>query len=110
VHVTLHARDVALQKVEQSLQLRKVISDRRGQAEALVLLGELHADQGDGANARSAYQEALELRSALFDQFGRGECLCALGTLEAEEGRFPSAIAMHQVSPHWSKCPPHWSK
>ena len=77
----------ALEHLEQCLELRKSVNDKRGQADALIKIVYVHSALRNIARARDAYEESYSLRLDSGDEAGQVECLNARGLLAMHEGK-----------------------
>jgi len=94
-HIKLKKLDIALNEVQQSLQLRGVVGDWRGQAECHYQLGTIHRLLNDPAAAREALEQCIEIRTEGNDMYGLADSTSALGQLMATLGRPDEGLHKH---------------
>ncbi|MGE5171506.1 MAG: ATP-binding protein [Rudaea sp.] len=83
---------------EQSLAIRRELSDRRGVGAVLNNLGLLAYEQGDYAAARTLHEQSLAIDRELGDTWGVAVSLVHLGSLASAQGDYPSARALYEES------------
>ena len=83
---------------EGSLEIRRLLGDRRGIAGTVNNLGLVAKEQGYFALARSHYEESLAVHRELEDQIGINACLNNLGGLACDHGDFVMAKTLHAES------------
>lgn len=76
---------------EESLEISRMIGDRRGAASALIKLGNAVTEAGDYQAASGYLEEALEIWRALDDRHGTARVLISLGWAALRSGDYPLA-------------------
>jgi DNA-binding CsgD family transcriptional regulator/tetratricopeptide (TPR) repeat protein len=90
--------DTAQPLLEDSLAIRRALSDRQGIVESLTNLGLLLRCRGSSAEARSLFEEALAVSRALGDRAWEGRVLNKLARLVFYEGDYAAARDLHEES------------
>ena len=75
----------AREMLEQALAIKRALHDRHGAAEVLVDLADLDAAAGDGAGARSSYEEGLRIAEEAGSWREVASCLEGLAALVARD-------------------------
>ncbi|HLH30613.1 MAG TPA: tetratricopeptide repeat protein, partial [Terriglobia bacterium] len=81
----------ALTHYEQSLAIRRRLSDQRGAAATLNNLGLVQKHQGDSKKARPFFEEALNLFRKLGHNAAVAACLTNLAAVDQETGQYAAA-------------------
>ncbi|MBS1807721.1 MAG: CHAT domain-containing protein [Acidobacteria bacterium] len=84
LHRLTGAYEPAIEKLNQSLTIRRQLGDRRGQALTLTNLGAVFASQQQYQQALYAYREAQELWQDIGDKYSQGYTLNYLGLANYE--------------------------
>jgi tetratricopeptide (TPR) repeat protein/transcriptional regulator with XRE-family HTH domain len=77
--------------LEQALSIYLDLGDRRGQANALHILGTVRRLTSDYRTAARTLEQALSVYRDLGDQLGQGNALSALGIVRWQAGDYPAA-------------------
>jgi tetratricopeptide (TPR) repeat protein len=83
--------DEAIKIFEESLQLRRTLKDRKGEAVVLVHLGQIEQQRGRLTEADRYYQESMQIALSLPDQQIEGILLGYQGELAWQRGRAEAA-------------------
>lgn len=78
--------DLAMERLDQALELYRAIGDRQGQAHALRSIGEVQRVQAQDAAALASYQAALGLYMAVGDRGGLINTHGAIGRVWQQSG------------------------
>ncbi len=78
-YAALNRPDDALRNYQESLEIKKQIGDKRGEAASLEQIADLQNQGGKPAEALSTYNQALALRRELGDQAGIARSLIDIG-------------------------------
>ena len=84
--------------LQESLELKRELGDRRGIASSLSTLGSVARYQGDYQAARALLEESLAIRREQNDQWGIAASLTNLGVVATDQGDYRAARALHQES------------
>ncbi|HEY0581920.1 MAG TPA: LuxR C-terminal-related transcriptional regulator, partial [Chloroflexota bacterium] len=103
--------DASAEALEQeSLVIRRELSDRQGVAVSLDTLGVLAQRRGDMARATALLEESLAIKRLVGDEWGIAEALHHLGDMAAEQGQNPTARARFEESMlQWQLLGDSWS-
>ena len=82
--------------LEEALGLHREVGNRRGEANALIGIGNAATNQDDYRAARSAYERSLTLWEELGASSGVVRCLHGLGWVAQEQGDAGSARAYYE--------------
>ena len=82
--------------LQPALEVARALGDRHGEAQTLVNLGLVYADQGRWEEAIACYEKALETFRALGDRHGEAKTLMGLGNVYQLQGRWEEAIACYE--------------
>ncbi|MCF4970138.1 hypothetical protein CV014_25025 [Nostoc sp. CMAA1605] len=97
---TVAARQQALQKFEQALDLYRRDGDRSSQAAVLTYIGKIHSDFGEKQTAQDYYQKALSIYQQIGNKSGEGTALNNIGKIYSELGERQKALDYyHQALP-----------
>ena len=97
--VTIHWQyQQAIQFKQQSLQIRREIGDRNGEAASLNNLGLAYDSLGQYQQAIQFLQQQLEITKEIGDRNGEANALCNLGNAYGSLGQYQQAIQLHQQS------------
>ncbi|PZO55520.1 MAG: hypothetical protein DCF15_10345, partial [Phormidesmis priestleyi] len=88
----------AIDFYQQSLEIKREISDRNGIAASLISLGNAYSSQGDYATAIDFYQQSLEIKREIGDHKGIATSLGNLGSAYSSQGDYAKAIDFQQQS------------
>jgi DNA-binding SARP family transcriptional activator len=88
--------DDAIGYLQQALELRRQLGDRRGQAQAANNIAFDYQLRGMHAQAIPALQDALKLQRQVGHRYGEGVALCNLSEAYLELGRYQEAISSSQ--------------
>jgi non-specific serine/threonine protein kinase len=83
---------------QESLAIRRQLSDRRGMAASLNILGAVAIDEGDFASARALHEESLAIVRQLGNRLGIANSLSNLGVVAYEQSDFVRARALYEES------------
>jgi non-specific serine/threonine protein kinase len=90
--------------LKESLEISRVLGDRRGYANALHSLALVDADRCDYVTARAALEEALRIYRELGDRWDIANALSSLGNVARRQGDYPAAqslceeaLALHRM-------------
>jgi len=84
--------------LEEGLELKRELEDRRGIASSLSTLGSVARYQGDYRAARALLEESLAIRREQCDRWGIAASLTNLGVVATDQGDYRAARALHQES------------
>ena len=90
-----HDLKAALPLLEEGLSIRKELSDERGIAQSLGILGNVHGYLGDYSQAAVLWQESLGIRRKIGDKRGAAAVLANLSSLTLAKGDFEKAMTGH---------------
>jgi non-specific serine/threonine protein kinase len=83
---------------EESLAIKRELSDPRGIALSLNNLANIFLEQGDPIGARDLYEQSLAIRRQLGDRRGIGSSLVNLGNVACLNDDYPTARALYEES------------
>ncbi|HEU0027590.1 MAG TPA: tetratricopeptide repeat protein, partial [Ktedonobacterales bacterium] len=83
---------------QQSLAIRREVSDRRGEGVDLSNLGQIAQQRGRLEEAEAYYQQSLAIRREVSDRRGEGVVLYYLALLADRRGDLESAERYHRES------------
>ena len=86
----------ALEQQQQSLNLRKLLADKRGVSYSLDSLGSTYQKLGEVGKAQACLEQSLTLKEELSDQKGEAETLLLLGTLFLGQAQLGRALPLLQ--------------
>ncbi len=90
--------DPAAAALRQALELSRDLGYRRGEADALYRLGDVHRYTGDYPAAAACHRQALELYRDLGHRPEEGHALLGLGAAQRLAGDYPAAaVALRQA-------------
>jgi tetratricopeptide (TPR) repeat protein/transcriptional regulator with XRE-family HTH domain len=81
----------AITRTATAVRLARHLGDRRGQADALTILGEVQQLTGDDPDAARDLEEALDIYRDIGDQLGQANALRYLGQSRRPAGDYPGA-------------------
>ncbi|MBI3158393.1 MAG: GGDEF domain-containing protein [Chloroflexi bacterium] len=84
--------DDVLDQAWQAHSLFQSLGDRRGEANALNLIGNIYSRQSRSADALENFQRSLDLRRAIGDQAGESGSLNNIALVQRDNGQFPEAL------------------
>ncbi|WP_427159847.1 CHAT domain-containing tetratricopeptide repeat protein [Aliinostoc sp. HNIBRCY26] len=97
---TVAARQQALKKFEQALDLYHSAGDRSSLAAVLTYIGKIHSDFGEKQTAQDYYQKALSIYQQIGNKSGEGTALNNIGKIYSELGERQKALDYyHQALP-----------
>lgn len=85
--------DEARANLTRSLELKRALHDRLGEATVLNNLGVVHYHAGDDEAALARYAESLAIKVAIADHYGRAIALTNLALIETHLARHAEAAA-----------------
>jgi tetratricopeptide (TPR) repeat protein len=86
--------DAAVENLERSLELKRELGDRLGEATLLNNLGVVFYRAGDDTRARELYSASLGIKEEIGDGYGRAIALTNLALVETHVGQLEGA-AVH---------------
>ncbi|MBW3587955.1 MAG: tetratricopeptide repeat protein [Actinobacteria bacterium] len=93
-----HDHRAALPLLNESLSIRRELDDKRGIAQTLGTLGNVHSSLGDNESAAALWQESLEIRRRINDKRGAAAVLANLAVLTAGKGNYEDALKSYEES------------
>jgi predicted ATPase/DNA-binding SARP family transcriptional activator len=87
-----HQYELATERLEESLRLRRELGDTGGIAHTLCYLGRAEIEQGNPAQAETRYLESFALRDELGEDAGLAAALEGLGVVAAARGEVVTAV------------------
>jgi tetratricopeptide (TPR) repeat protein/transcriptional regulator with XRE-family HTH domain len=81
----------AIIRYETAIHSARHLGDRRGQADALLSLGDVRRGTGDNPAATQAYEQALDIYGVLGDRREQANTLTFLGIVRQATGDYPAA-------------------
>ena len=92
----------AMDTLERALPLHRQMSEHLLEAQAMVVMGHLHADLGDFDKANHAYNLSLTIRRDIGDEIGEGWLACHLVRLYIQQRRLkdckPLLVQIHAIA------------
>ena len=82
----------ALEKLNEALPLRRIVGDRRGEAQTLNNIGLVYQSLGETQKALENYNEALPIRRAVGDRSGEAITLNNIGGVYQSRGEMQKAL------------------
>jgi len=86
------------QDAEEALVLFTRLKDRRGEADALLILGGIHARRGEWEEAARLYRAVLKLCEDLDHPLGRANVLADLGNTRLHQEEYPEALTHYRAA------------
>jgi eukaryotic-like serine/threonine-protein kinase len=94
----LNKPEDALRNYQESLAIKRRLSQKGGMAASLAEIGQVEARLGHSGNALKAYTEALQLRREIGDKRGVGNSLLDLGAFYSNSGKDDEALPYYRES------------
>ncbi len=88
----------AMEKYEESLQIRIAVGDQLGIGSCVHDIGSILQDQGNLDGAMAKYEESLQIRITVGDQSGIAGCTRAVGTILEAKADLEGAMAKYEES------------
>ncbi|MGB6016821.1 MAG: tetratricopeptide repeat protein, partial [Nodosilinea sp.] len=88
----------AIEFHQQSLNIKREISDHGGEADSLGNLGAAYYSLGQYQRAIEFYQQSLNIKQEISDHGGEADSLGSLGLVYRSLGQYQRAIEFHQQS------------
>lgn len=83
---------------EEALDLFTTLKDRRGEADALLILGSVHARRGEWQEATRLYRAVLRIYEDIDHPLGRANVLADLGNTHLQQEEYPEALKHYRAS------------
>jgi len=95
---TLEAKRQGIEKYQKALELYRKAGDRRGEAETIKNIGEIHYYLGDAKKALEMFNVALPISQAIGARSQEAEMLVSIGTAYLEFGETQKALDKYNES------------
>ena len=90
--------DVGRLAAEEALDLFTRLKDRRGEADALLILGSVHTRRGEWEEAARLYRAVLKIYEDIDHPLGRANVLADLGNTHLHQEEYPEALKHYRAA------------
>jgi tetratricopeptide (TPR) repeat protein len=90
------AYEPAMAAAEAARALWKKAGDRGGEAQALILIGNIRREQGDPTGAIERYEQSLAIRREIGDRRGEASALHNIAIVQFEQGNSSGALERYE--------------
>ncbi|MCC7263358.1 MAG: tetratricopeptide repeat protein [Candidatus Latescibacteria bacterium] len=90
--------DVGRLAAEEALELFSLLKDPRGESDALLILGSVHARRGEWEEAGRLYRAVLKTYERIDQPLGRANILVDLGNSHLHQEEYPEALKYYRTA------------